>query len=95
MAFFVLRPPLRPTCGPRLARHVLALPGSGETFDRRNRRATSPGPWSNRPGGADATFPRQAFLSIHLLAQTLPPIKLSELEGALDRTLAPARVTNK
>ena len=94
MAFFVLRPPLRPNRGPRLARHVLALPGSGElSID--NRHATSPGPWSNRTGGADATFARQAFLSIHLLAQTLPPIKLSELEGALDRTLAPARVTNK
>ncbi len=94
MAFFVLRPPLRPTRGPRLARYVLALPGSGE-ISTDNRSAASPGPWSSRTGGADATFACQAFLSIHPLAQTLPPIKLSELEGALDGTLAPAPVTNK
>jgi hypothetical protein len=49
-----------------------ALPWSGElSID--SRRATSRGPWSNWPGGADATFARQAFLSMHLLAQTLPP----------------------
>ncbi len=94
MAFFVLRPPLRPTRGPRLARHVLALPGSAElSID--DRRATSPGPWSNRPGGADATIARQAFSSVHRHAQTLPQSSCLNLEGALDRTLAPAPVTNK
>ena len=70
-----------PERGPRLARPVLALPGSGElSID--NRRATSPGRWSNRPGGADATFARQAFLEIHLLAQTLPPNQVVRIRGS-------------
>jgi hypothetical protein len=71
MAFFVLRPPLRPTRGPRLARHVLALPGSGElSID--NRRATSPGPWSNRTGGCRHDFCAPAVLIGPSRANTLP-----------------------
>ena len=69
-------------------------PGA-ESFRSTTVAPSSPGPWSNRTGGADATFARQPFLSAHLLAQTLPPIKLPELESAIVRTLAPAPVTNK
>ena len=94
MAFFVLRPPsARPAVR---VWPVTSWPYPGaESFRSTTVRATSPGHWSNRPGGCRRDVARQPFLSVHLLAQILSPIKLSELEGALDTTLALAPVTNK
>ena len=94
MAFFVLRPPsVRPAVR---VWPVTSWPYPGaESF--RSTTVAPPPPAIGRTGraGADATFARQPFLSGHLLAQILSPITLSELEGALDTTLALAPVTNK